>query len=672
MKKFLYYIFGLWLIGIIVAFAYKLPLLNLLWANLPDIFLLCLILSASYSIGAQTFALIKLNFSSPIEAFPFSTALGLGILAYFTLILGLSGLLYKPIFYAILLIPTFLSYKKIRDLTHWLWNQGRATLAGWAVSSDYLSFILLFLICLSLGLCFAFCFSPPKFFDVLGYHLAIPNQYIIMGKITYIPHSALSNYPFLIQMLFTKALLLRGEILAKLLIFAFFPLALMAIYCFCRRFWSSTASLTAIAIASTIPAVMQMATLAMVDLPLACFLLLALFSLIYWIKGYSKKWLIASSFFCGLSLGIKYTSFFYSLALISFLLILFSLINRKGLKKTICALFILVAFAFIISSPWWIKNYLYTGNPFFPSFYKYLDGKNWSLPQEKQLKATTANRIIEPFHPLSLIKLPWLWTVESERFGPVGNSPGVILLLFIPLLFVYIKKEKLIIILLLYSFLYFVIWLFTFQQGRFSLAMLFCLAIIVGYCFREFLNHIRTPWRVLLGFLIILFIAVNLAIFIKAEIMIFDPIPYLAGLETREQYLSRTIPAYPTINYINRNLPAEAVILFIGETRSFYCKRRCICPSAHDTNPISLILKEAGTSFQVAQMLAQQGVTHILFNQKETARLGRDFPVAFNWRNEDKVKLTHFFNSHCEIIFQQEGIFLLSISQKKVEKHQIP
>jgi len=672
MKKYFYYIFGLWLIGITVALAYKLPLLYRLWVSIPDIALLFLILLASYSIGAYIFSIIKLNFISSLEAFSFSTALGLGILAYFTLIFGLLGLLYKPIFYAILLIPPSLSYKKIKDLARSIWNQGRATLAGWAMNSDYISFIFLFLIFLYIGLSFTFSLSPPKFFDVLGYHLAIPNQYIIMGKIAYLPHSALSNYPFLIQMLFTQALLLRGESLAKLISFSFLPLTLVAIYSFTRRFWSSTASLCAIAIASTIPAVMQMATLAMVDLPLACYLLLALFSLINWIKNSSIKWLIASSIFCGLSLGIKYTAFFYSLGLISFLLILYSLINRKGFKKTLWALFIFIAIALIISFPWWVKNYLYTGNPLFPSFYKYLNGKNWSIPQEKQLKATTANRIFEPLQPLSLIKLPWLWTVEAERFGPVGNSPGIILLIFIPLIFAYIKKDRLIKILLLYSFIYFIIWLFTFQQGRFSLAMHFCLAIMIGYSFRELLNSIETPWRVLLATLMILLMVVNLIIFIRGEIRIFDPIPYLTNLETREQYLSRTIQAYPAISYINKNLPAKAVILFIGETRSFYCRKRCVCPSAHDTNPISLILKNAETPSQLAKMLLQQSITHILYNQKETTRLEKHFPMAFNWNPGHKVKLAHFFNSHCEILFQQQGVFLLSISQKKVEKQQIP
>jgi hypothetical protein len=664
MKKYLYLIFALWLAIIIVALAYWVPLFTVIWSHIPDIALLFLILFASFSIGSLFFSTIKLDFNSPLESFCFNTVLGFGVLAYITLLFGLLGWLFKPLFYIILFVPIVLSFKKIITLGHEAFQRGQATFKEWSDNSNYLSFALFFFILFSLGISLILSLTPPKFFDIVGYHLAIPNQYVIMGKITYFPHSALSNYPFLIHMLFTMALLLKGDVLANMMSFIFFPITLIALYSVCRRFWSSSASLYAVAIASSIPSAMQMATMAMVDIPFACFLFLTFYSLIMYLQNFFNKWLITSSIFCGLTLGIKYTAFFYALGLFSILLIIYKLINKKGIKRTAIALLIFIVFALIVSSPWWIKNYIYTGNPIFPIFYKYLGGKNWSQAQELRLRASTENKVIRDINVRSLYQIPWIWTVEAERFGIVGGSPGVIFLVFFPLLFVYLKKEKFIQVLLLYSFLYFIVWLLTFQQGRFALTMLFCMSIILGHSINELLQSIKPYWRFILAALLLFLMVINVAILFWDQKRIIDPLPYLLGLETKDQYLSRAIQAYPAINYINNHLAEEAVILFIGETRNFYCKRKCISPSAHDIQPIIPILRNAQNPEQAVHILQKTGITHILFSQKETARLQKYFPATFGWTTEDKEKLAYFFNSQCEILFQEQGVFLLAIKEK--------
>ena len=55
-----------------------------------------------------------------------------------------------------------------------------------------------------------------------------------------------------------------------------------------------------------------------------------------------------------------------------------------------------------------------------------------------------------------------------------------------------------------------------------------------------------------------------------------DPLPYLAGLETREQYLTRRLGThYGTMQQLNDVLPAEAVVVFLWEPRSYYCQLDC-------------------------------------------------------------------------------------------------
>jgi len=190
------------------------------------------------------------------------------------------------------------------------------------------------------------------------------------------------------------------------------------------------------------------------------------------------------------------------------------------------------------------------------------------------------------------------------------------------------------------------------------------MSIIIGHSISEIFNSIKPYWRFILAALLLFLMVINIAILFWDQKRIIDPLPYLLDLETKDQYLNRAIQAYPALNYINRHLPEEAVILFIGETRNFYCKRKCISPSAHDIQPIIPILRNAQNPEQAARILQQKGITHILFSQKETARLQKYFPATFGWTTEDKEKLAYFFNSQCEILFQEQGVFLLAIKVK--------
>jgi hypothetical protein len=94
----------------------------------------------------------------------------------------------------------------------------------------------------------------------------------------------------------------------------------------------------------------------------------------------------------------------------------------------------------------------------------------------------------------------------------------------------------------------------------------------------------------------------------------FKPLPYLTGLESREEYLTRRLGAhYTTMDRINEELPNDAVVVFLWEPRSYYCQKDCRPDSILDTFPNLTHKYESAEA--IAHMWQQAGVTHILIHQ---------------------------------------------------------
>jgi hypothetical protein len=79
------------------------------------------------------------------------------------------------------------------------------------------------------------------------------------------------------------------------------------------------------------------------------------------------------------------------------------------------------------------------------------------------------------------------------------------------------------------------------------------------------------------------------------------------------------------------SLPANARILLVGDARPLLCPRPMIVTSQHDVSPLREPLEEGGAP-PALDWLHSHGVTHLLINRGELARLDRGYPVA-PWRS---------------------------------------
>jgi hypothetical protein len=75
-------------------------------------------------------------------------------------------------------------------------------------------------------------------------------------------------------------------------------------------------------------------------------------------------------------------------------------------------------------------------------------------------------------------------------------------------------------------------------------------------------------------------------------------------------------------------LPAGSKVLFVGEARGYSFPHRFVAPSQHDVSPLREPIEKLPAANDVRDWLVAQGYTHLLVNRAELARLAGNYPVV--------------------------------------------
>jgi len=154
----------------------------------------------------------------PVEALAVAGALGMGAWGVGVLLLGAVRLLYPAVLVGILILATVpaapIVFQWIRDFASNAPGRPRGVVE-WTAT-------VLAVLALALGL--TYTLTPAIQSDGLRYHLAAPQVYLRDHRIVYLPFNAFSNFPFLIEMLFTLSLAVGGDLAAKMVHFESFVL----------------------------------------------------------------------------------------------------------------------------------------------------------------------------------------------------------------------------------------------------------------------------------------------------------------------------------------------------------------------------------------------------------------------------------------------------------------
>jgi len=531
------------------------------------------ILWACYGAGARILERLRAGAGTVAEEFPFAAALGMGLLAYLLLAVGLLHWLSPWVGIGLVALLAALGARHMVRLLLTLLSP-RSWNIDWRAAAPLLGF---FAAAIAITLIGALAPATDNDYDGLFYHLAIPKVYLRDGGIHPIPWLSHSNFPFTLEMLYMLGLMLRGQVLAKLFHFGAGWLTALALFAFGRRWWSARAGAIAAALFAAIPLVAWLMMSAYNELAFALFAFLAIFALARSRQAEEGGWLWVAALMCGLALGTKMLAgavvVFGVLALVW--AAVWEHLGRRGLVRVVG----FAAVAAAVAAPWYVKSYLWTGNPVYPFFYGLFDGRWWNAQHAREY-AQAQKAFGMGAGPLAFLALPWNLTMNPRWFFDQPNvlRPfntwvmvfGPLLLALVPAVLVVGPVGAAGRIALSFSLVYAAIWFVMTQNGRYLVPALPPLCAVGGLAADRLLDRKGAATSATVVALLL-----GLTSGLWAGYLLARPAaPVALGRESQAAYLARVFPLYSSLDEINRLTPPNARILVLGdEPRLFYLDR---------------------------------------------------------------------------------------------------
>ncbi|HAH32563.1 MAG TPA: hypothetical protein DCL44_09655 [Elusimicrobia bacterium] len=624
---------------------------SILSANLVNILWFAAIIVISYRAGEKILGWFKVKIDG-LEYVIFSIGLGFGLLAYLMLGLGFLGFLYKLPVRAAVAAVALLSLWKIKLPSFRQDLPGKLSPVWW---------LLIITAGLLAVLNAVMAFMPEVFYDALVYHLSCPNYYLLNHKISPMRFLSHSNFPADLQMLYMLALALKNEILAKMIHFScgFFTLLLM--YLSVKRHYDAKTGILSALIFYSIPMVAMNSWTCGNDVGVSFFFALSFFSFLKWLKEKEEGAFLLSAVFMGIAWGSKYTAVFMVAgagAAIAVYLFRHETPVNAFKKISIWGLII-----FMLMAPWFAKNYAFTRNPIQPFLPKIMGGEN--LGKVAAVKDVAGiNPGIGVHFNLNLKDLllsPWTMTINGN-----ANQTylGPVFLLLLPLIF-FLRKPgpEIIYSMLCFSVIY-VLWYLGTPVYRYILGAFVCLAVPLARAWTVFAQ--RAP---ILHFFILAFFLMNfgVAFEIADSARLYG---YVTGKETKDEFLSRSEPTYPNppysaIQWANRNLPPDAMVLFVGESKSYYLQRKYISYSVEiNAQPIMEFLKNSQNPADFRRILSDNRITHLLINYREALRVNPSYNT-FYWTERERKIFDEFWKNYVKLEYFEQGAYVYSVLAQK-------
>jgi hypothetical protein len=572
-----------------------------------------------------------------------ATACGLGLWMFSTamLILGSGwGLLSGWLWWAIVTVGV--------TLAAW---QGRHRLEAWRPPARYDGRALLWvLIALAAGLWLAGATRAPgrigfgaefvDHYDVLEYHLQVPREFHNAGRIIQLKHNCYSYYPLGVEMLFLMAMCLRGGAyegmyLAKMLHGVFGALAVAAVFLSLKRDEDARGRFAA-GLLATMPMIVYLSFLAMVELAEICYLALA----VLWLREYLRKSTPKAAACAGLMIGascaVKYLSIVFVAAPLLIVMITAAFAKRDRLAHLpIVGLMILLPFA-----PWLVRNTIYTRNPVFPLATGVFGKAHWSEESNKRWVDGHAPELRPPVpQPPRWKQRPQPKHAElffhnflvSQLFGPM-----VVLIALVAVATMIADRKRpdsWDVALVATAGMQLVLWAGTSHgmPGRFvvpvtvpvcllAAGVLARLAKVQVNPFRKgSMRPAHGPWG--LAPATVLFLATaavglmtSYSVFLSCTYGRGDP-PWPGGKIAAEGFRYRHVA----------ELAEGSKILMVGEARAFFYPVNTVYSTAFDNHPLAELAESGKTPSEIRRQLRRRGITHILVDWLEVWRLAESY-----------------------------------------------
>jgi len=519
-------------------------------------------------------------------------------------------------------------------------------------------------------------FQPEWFYDSLVYHLAVPEQYMLQHKIYYLSHTFFSNFPFLQEMRYMLLLLLGDEVAPKLLHWADGVLVAASVYALAGVFLGRTAAWLAAAVFLSQPTMRFLHHITMVELGVTWFEILATMSLVGgmgWLRSTRTPlakiprgaWFILTGWFLGFAQGTKYIGLIASVLILGCMGLAALRSPLLALKKSRWwggrAIALVTGWAALWTGVWLAKNWLFTGDPFFPLLHTIFPAINWddSLYQQwmyDNTKYGTGHGTL-----VRWLTMPTMASIDISAFGTFTLNPFP--LLFLPLVFLYRNPPPLLRFLAVYFGIFFVLWAVSSQQVRFLFPAMAQASVAIAFVVTR-LGQGSWLVRSLLAAAAAWLLLVSAYGEFHNRYSNNAMVPCLTGHMDRPGLLRRGVSYYDTVQKANQVMDKRARLLFVGGDESFYCKRDRICSSIYDRPTLSELAARAQSPAELLRVLRRKRVTHMLVHgprSEEYIKYG-----IFDWSERAKNNFLTMWNTYGRMVFVSKGVFLFELNPEPI------
>jgi 4-amino-4-deoxy-L-arabinose transferase-like glycosyltransferase len=657
-------------------------------ALLNQIYSLTLALALSVvllSVGHAVFRRLRLDTASAAEEISFCFFLGTGAVGLTVLLLGIIGVLR---FWPMALLLVFLIAVTVRDSRE-LYSIVRRSITA---ATDNREARVLTAVFLSLTLLLILrAATPPHTADELIYHLPVPRQFVQQKRIFPSYDNSLGNVPFLIHMIYALCLVFGSDIAAKLFSLFLAITTSLALYAFCARFLTRRVGVIAMFAFFAAGMVVEVAITTRIDVSLAGMLFMCTYSMMNYFKSEQQNWLWLSAVFAGLSLGIKHSAGLWLLAVGAMYFIQRLLLTREHLSSFLQRGVGFIFIAVVIASPWYIKNYVWFGNPIYPFVtgelaqtgptgirYFNLDDeskldlhfssvreRNPELVKMLETELTQAINSRPERHPLRV----WEFFTQPNTYlmAEPYHYPNY-LFLFAPFL-AFCRRNRWVIWLAVLSVIYVLSVVTTSWIARYLLPAYPPLTIVSAYVLSSASDRLRHRTSVA-GKLPIYAVSAALSIVVLAgalSMRYFNSFSFLAGTISEHGFRS-SLSYYRPIDFINKQLPADARVMIIGAQMNYGIQRDYLTDESWFATKWRRLLVRNSSLEEVNRDIKQQGFTHILYSpgifkyaamlgvegtggmnliaegetnvSDEAGRLGPDYQLLRNWATFSEYQST--------------------------------
>lgn len=571
----------------------------------------------------------------------------------------------------------------------------------------FTAYLLAAVIALLIGCIVVLASVPPVDRDALTHHLAVPKLYLKHGGMVEIPSVPFSYYPMNLDLLYLIPLYFGNDIVPKYIHFTFALLTAWLIYGYLRRrlekpLWGLLGALLFL----SLPVIVKLSVTVYVDLGLIFFSTASLLYLLKWAdNGYPARHLILSGVFCGLALGTKYNALISLLLLAGLVPILYvrgqnerscdrrpqgrvepSRGGSVGALRAVLPAFIFVAIAFSVYSPWMIRNVVWTGNPLYPLYQgvfglvqqqppsaavdAFASGEADAPSAEEGISHFVIRRLVFNESLVETLAIPIRIFFQGQDDNPRLFDGKLNPYLFIFPIFVFLlgKKAKRpfekteTTVLLGFSVLFI---LFAFFQTDMRIRwvgpaippLVILSTLGIHHSVRAITNRLPRGRAIIaigaVGAVLVGLLVQNLS-YVVGQFQVIQPLGYIEGILSRDQYIQKYRAEYDVIRYANTHLtPGEKIFCLFTGNRIYY--------SDHDMvqgdDFLKIALLRSASAADISHRLRKMKVKHILVRIDVLNGFADGFDAGA------RKRLDSFFMSEVDSVYMSQGYGLFSLRE---------